>query len=62
VTLVEIDWINKWDFSFRDAIVIGQGKHRDECFANARANGRDRYRAIGFFWTGKVKALPRFFS
>ena len=60
VTLVEIDWTKECDFKFRDALVLGCAKHREQSLAQARENGLRRYKSFGFYWTGQVRALPRF--
>ena len=51
VCLVEIDWIDRYSFSFRTARVVGHGAHPRDPFVQARAI-RHRYEDLGHYFTG----------
>jgi len=55
VALVEVDWVNDRDFDFRSARVAGHGKRRKEPMVQAESLW-ERYREIGHFFTGRVRA------
>jgi hypothetical protein len=53
--LVEIDWVNDRDFDFRSARVAGHGMRRKDPLVQARRFW-DRYRSMGHFFTGRIRA------
>jgi hypothetical protein len=60
VAVVEIDWVTENDLDFRSARVAGHGKTRREPLLQAQPL-RARYREIGHFFTGPIRAPLRAF-
>jgi hypothetical protein len=61
VCVVEIQYDEPRNFHFRNARVVGHGVTSREPYDQARV-WQERYREIGHFYTGKIKApIPRFF-
>ena len=62
VVIAEMDYVHPDGFEFRTARVVGYGPTPSEAFTRARP-WRDRYEAIGHYYTGKIQPpfphLPR---